>query len=761
MNRVLLYLVFIALASGCSVGKFLPPDEKLYRGHVINIEKHADVKERDKKLKRDMAVAIRPNKNKFLLGQPWKVWWWYKLGAPTGDKGFKNFLRRRLVEEPVLSSKVNTTATAENIASFMDNNGYFRSSATGDTVNSGYFTKAVYNVYVQPQYHINAIKWVSDSSEIMKLLENPGRGRPVIKPGDAYSLNNIKSERQRLDIYLKTKGYYFFNPNYIMSYIDSSIGDRKVNILLNLKNTTPPEAKQAFAINNVLLFPNYSLGSESLDTSFAGLQYVDSLFIADTVNKFKPHTFTKAITYRPGAIYNNEEQNFSLNRLISLGAFKFVKNRYEKVRGADSTNKLNVFYYLTPALKKSLQGQVDAFTKDNNYIGGQFSINFMNRNAFKGAEQLHIKPYIGFERATNDSLKGNNNFRLGATANLRVPRYAVPFLNIRENNFYLPNTNFGLGYELFNRRLLYSRNTFSAQYEFTWKKNARELFTLAPIALNYFNSWNITDSFYNQVAQRPSLIYNVLDEAILGTYFRYSRTSPRPQLKSRLYYSGGIDLSGNVMGLVTGAKEFRSKSIFNAPFAQFVKLDGAVHYTRILGQGLELANRVELGYSIPYGNSRYLPFSKQYTIGGASTLRGFPTRSIGPGLHVPSAADQLYYQIIGGDMRFLANTELRLAFTSMFGGALFVDAGNIWTKDTLLFGPEGKFTGNFINQLAVNTGVGLRVDLSFLLLRLDLGIPIRKPYLSGNKWVFDQFNFADKYWRRENLILNVAIGLPF
>ena len=760
MKKVLLYLLIVFAATGCSVGKFLPPGEKLYKGHTININKHPDVKERDKALKSKMAIAVRPVKNKFLLGHPWKVWWWYKLGAPTGDKGFKNFLRRRLVEEPVLSSKVNTVATSENIASFMDNNGYFRTTASGDTVNSGYFTKAVYNVNVQPQYHINDIRWVSDSSEIMKLLENP-RGKPVLRKGDAYSLDNIKAERQRLDIFLKTKGYYFFNPTYIMSYIDSTPGDRKVNIFLNLKNTTPEEAKQAFAINNIVVFPNYSLGSESLDTSFAGIEYVDSIFIADTVKKFRPMTFTKAITYRPDVIYNNEDQNFSLNRLISLGAFKFVKNRFEKVKGLDSTNKLNAFYYLTPSLKKSLQGQVDGFTKDNNYIGGQFSINFLNRNAFKGAEQLLVKPYIGFETATNDSLKGNNNLRLGATTSLKIPRYAVPFLNIRENNFYLPNTNIGMGYELYMRRLLYSKNSFNASYEFTWKRNPRELFSLAPISLNYFNTWNITDSFYNEVAARPSLIYNVLDEALLGTYFKYSYTAPRPKLSSRLFYSGGVDLSGNIMGLVTGAKDFRSKSVFGAPFAQFIKLDAAVHYAKILSPNLELANRVEVGYGIPYGNSRYLPFSKQYTIGGASTLRGFPTRSIGPGLHVPSATDQLYYQIIGGDMRLLGNTELRLKLTSMFGAALFVDAGNIWTKDTLLFGEEGKFSKKFLDQLAVNTGLGFRVDLTFLLLRIDLGIPIRKPYLTGNKWVFNQVDFGNKYWRRENLVLNFAIGLPF
>ncbi|RYY11373.1 MAG: hypothetical protein EOO04_35350, partial [Chitinophagaceae bacterium] len=271
----------------------------------------------------------------------------------------------------------------------------------------------------------------------------------------------------------------------------------------------------------------------------------------------------------------------------------------------------------------------------------------------------------------------------------------------------------------------------------------------------------VTDSFYKQIVSNPSLLLNIYDEITLGTTFNFSYT-PRPRAKNRLLYNFGIDLSGNVAGLLTKNKGYRQSKIFGAPFAQFVKLDLGTNYTRRLNNGVDWANRLELGIGIPYANSRLLPFAKQYTIGGASSIRGFSTRSLGPGTYKPTAEDQRFYQIIGGDFRLLANTELRKPLSKLLSAAVFVDAGNIWTKDTLMFGPQSKLTKDWFKEIAVAGGVGLRVDLTFLLLRFDLGMPFRKPYLpDGQRWVFNQIDFSSGPWRRENLVFNIAIGLPF
>ncbi len=757
---ILSFLFFVCCITSCSVRKLIPDGERIYKGASAKVTRASDVKESNKALKKTILQAAVPGKNKFLLGHPYKVWWWYKIGEPKKEKGLRSFLRKKLGEPPVFASRVNAKKTAENMASLMSNLGYFRTTVSGDTNNFSYFTKAKYTAQVQSRYRIGKIEWVSDSSDLVKLLEAEFNKNGFIKSGDPYTLSTFSSEYDRLDLYLKTKGYYYFNPNYLYAYVDSSVGDKKVDILLNLKRSTPARAKRVFSVNEITMYPNYSLDHSSEDTSIAQRQVFDSIYVQDSSRKFKPSLFANVVTYRPGDIYNSQEHNATLNRLINLGVFKFVKSRYEQVR--DTTkDQFNVFYYLTPLPKKSLTAQIDGFTKENNFTGSEVSVSWRNRNAFRGAEQLGVRLYGGFETTSGDSLK-NSNYRAGTEVTLKVPRYVTPFFKIKENKFYPPNTTFLLGYEYFVRNLLYTKNLFRFNTEFTWKNNVRNQFTLAPIALSYLSVTNVTDSFNKQLVQNPALQLNVFPEVSIGSYFNYTYNSGLKSTKNKWYVSNGIDLSGNILGAITGAKNYREKKVFGTPFAQFVKLDFDVHYTRVLNKNkLQLANRFQVGIGIPYANSKILPYGKLYTIGGASSLRGFRSRSLGPGTHLPSAEDQRFFQIIGGDFRLLGNTELRIPITPQLSTAVFVDAGNIWTKDTILFGQEGKLTKDFLKEIAVSSGFGIRFDATILLIRADLGIPLRKPFLpDGRRWVTD-FNFGSAAWRRENLILNIAIGLPF
>ena len=755
-------LVFLVAASSCSVRRFLPLGEKLYRGATIVVQKNPEVKQTSKQLKKHLKQAVSPRRNKFLLGQPYKVWWWYVIGESKNERGLKPFLRKKLGEAPVLSSKVNAVVTAVNMQYFMENTGYFHTTVQGDTVNKSYFTQAIYTAQVQPQYHLKTITWVSDSTPVLKMLEERQIKRGILKVGQPYSLSNISLERDQLDLYLKTKGYYFFTPDYLMAYADSTIGNRQIDLYLNVKKTTPDAAMHPYKVNKIVVYPNYSLVSAQLDTNILGAIKYDGLHIKYSAEKFKPRLFARTITYRPGSLYNSRSQNSTLNRFINLGAFKFVKNRFDPVVDSGDIYRLNVYYYLTPAKKKSFQGEVNAFTKENNSLGAQVSVNWKNRNLFKGAEQLNIKAYTGFEVSIADSLRNNNSYRIGGEASIRFPRYAVPFLRIKENNFYPPNTNLLLGYELYRKQMFYTKNLFRLQYDFTWKKNIRTEFTLAPVSISYLNASAVTDSFYKQAAVTPAILLNVYSEAILGSYFSYTYNNAQARRKNKFYFNASIDLSGNLAGLITGAKRYRQKTIFNTPFAQYVKTDFDLHYTRALSNKWDWANRLQVGVGLPYSNSSLLPFAKQYIIGGSSSIRGFRVRNLGPGTHKPSADDQRFFQIIGGDYKLLFNTEVRIPITKSLSTAVFLDAGNIWTKDTLLFGPAGQLSKNWYKELAVATGFGLRYDVNVLIIRVDLGIPLRKPYLPDNqRWVFKQIDFGSGAWRRENLILNIALGLPF
>lgn len=770
MKRILYItgILSMIIVSSCSVQKYLPPGERLYRGANIKVEKPKETTTSAKSLASTIKLAAKPSPNKFLFGQPYKVWFWYKIGEPKREKGLKAFFRNKLGEPPVLSSRINAAKTAENMQSLLENIGYFHSTVQGDTVNTGsYFMKAKYIAQVQPQYHLDSVIWVGDTTPIKKLLETFSKGRQgLLKTGKPYKLSDITAERSRLDLLLKTRGYYYFNPEYLMAYADSTAGNRKVNIYLNLKTTTPPEARYPYTINSITVFPNYTLTSAQLDTNKNGFKEVyEGLEIRDTLKKFRNRLFGETITYRPGSIYSSRNQNTTLNRFINLGAFKFVKNRFEAVRDSakivDTSHRLDVYYYLTPSKRRSLQGEINGFTKENNYVGSEVSLSFKDRNAFRGAEQLGIRLYGGFETTSGDSVK-NNNYRLGTEVSLKMPRYAIPFYHIKENNLYAPNTTILLGYELFKKDIFYLKNTFRFQYEATWKPKLQTQYTLAPFALSYQQTSNITDSFRKELANNPSLLLSIYSEAILGSYASYTYNSGFKSLKNKWYFNGSVDLSGNLAGIITGAKGYRSKSVFGVPFAQYVKVDLDLHYTRRLPNKFDWANRVMIGLGNPYNNSRILPFSKLYTIGGSSSIRGFRTRTLGPGTYKPTPKDQRFFQLIGGDYKLLGNTELRIPLTPQLHAAVFFDAGNIWTKDTILFGRPGKLTKDFLNELAVAGGIGLRFDATVLLIRGDLGIPLRKPYLpEGQRWVLDKIDFGSRAWRRENLILNIAIGLPF
>lgn len=756
-------LVVVFAASSCSVQRFLPAGERLYKGTQITIQKHKETAGTSKSLKKTIQLAASPKPNKFLFGQPYKVWFWYVLGEPKREKGLKAFLRNKLGEPPVFSSRVNAKATSENMQSLMENLGYFHTTVQGDTINTGsYFTKAIYTAQVQPQYHLGVIEWVNDSSALVQLLKQNSETAGLLKTGKPYRLSDITAERDRLDLVLKTKGYYYFNPDYLMAYADSTVGARKVNLILNIKKTIPEDAKHAYRIKDIFVYPKYSLESAKTDTAKFNFDTYDSLKIK-TNRRFDNSLFSRMITYRPSSMYSSRQQNTTLNRLINLPAFKFVKNRFEQAKDSlrkDSSHLLNAYYYLTPAKRNSIQAEVDGFTKENNFLGTQVSLNYKNRNAFKEGEQLGVKVYGAIETTSGAGVK-NNNLRVGTEVTLKVPKYVTGFFRIKENFFYPPNTNFLLGYEFLKKDIYYTKNLFRFSLDATWKPNVQQQYTLSPIALSYLQATNITDSFRKEALLNPSLLLSINSEAVLGSYASYTYNSNFQSKKNKVYFNAGIDISGNIAGLITGAKGFRSKSVFGVPFAQYIKLDADYHYTRRLTNGYDWANRLLVGIGIPYNNSRLLPFTKLYTIGGSNSIRGFRSRTLGPGSYKPTNKDQRFFQVIGGDYKLLANTELRIPFSKTLSGAVFLDAGNIWTKDTILFGPKGKLTKNFSKEIAVATGIGIRFDAIVLLIRADLGTPLRKPYLpEGKRWV-SQFNFSSREFRRENLILNIAIGLPF
>ena len=256
------------------------------------------------------------------------------------------------------------------------------------------------------------------------------------------------------------------------------------------------------------------------------------------------------------------------------------------------------------------------------------------------------------------------------------------------------------------------------------------------------------------------MITNVYDELIMGFFYYYTFNTANPFAKQQWYFRTGVDLAGNIAGLLSGAKRPRQKEILNTPFSQYVKADLDVRYQYRLPNRFEWVNRLLVGVAIPYHNSYVLPYTKLYMIGGSSSIRAFQMRQIGPGSYRPTLEDQWLFHIIGGDYKLQFNSELRMPVWAKLSAAVFVDMGNIWTKDSLLFGRAGQLKKDSYKEIAMGAGVGLRFDAGLVLLRLDLGIPLRKPYLpDGQRWV--KIQPGNKEWRQENMVFNIALGYPF
>ena len=748
----------------CNLTKLVPKGDALYTGATIKIKDSTLSKKEKKSIIAQTSGLPRPLPNSKFLGIPFKLII-YNLAGDTSKHNFIRKFLRKTGQPPVLLSSVNLNYNVKLLKNYLENVGYFQTDDFGDTIVKRKKAHAYYTITPGPVYSINEVQFQTDSSALGSAIQAT-KSRSFLHPGDPFNLEVIKGERLRIDAILKEEGYYYFSPDYLLLDYDSTIGNHKVNMYLHTKKNTPLLAKKPFIIDNVYIYPDYHLNGKQLDTANKDKNLYEGYHIIDPKNKFKPKLFPDVMLFDSGDVYNRSDHNITLSRLINLGVFKFVKNRFENSGySEDDTGRLNTYYYLTPLPKKSIRGEISGNTTSNNYVGSMVTLTFSNRNTFRGAELLNLHANVGSEVQYNADLKGFNTYTLGGGVTFTIPRFVVPFFQLYTSNAFVPKTKIDLSYDLLNRRRLYTLNSFTAQLGYEWKPNIKVTQQLNPIAINYVKALNVTQLYLDSIRGNPILKHAIDTQFILGSNYSYTVdpfvNNPNG---TGLYFNGMADFSGNLVGLITSADPVTGqKRLFHAPISQYLKGQADVRYYWEINSKTRLANRVIFGFGYPYGNSQQLPYIKQFFIGGNNSIRAFRSRSIGPGTYRdPNADSTTFFPDESGDIKLEMNTELRYKFNNVIEGALFLDAGNIWLyrKDTLQ--PGGVFTKDFMRQLAVGTGVGLRINLTILLLRLDLGMPLREPWLpAGQRWVIDQIDFGNREWRRQNLVLNLAIGYPF
>lgn len=751
----------------CSNTKYLPAGEQLYVRGEVELNTDTIPQQYIKPLTEELEDLLRPKPNSQYLGMRPQLYIYNIIDSPRRESSLKGWLKYKVGEEPVYLSDVNREYNENLLRNRLENLGFFNAEVASDTSISKRKATVTYTATPGIVYRINSVIFETDSSDLGRAITGT-QSQSLLQEGRPFSLSNIVSERERIDNDLKNQGYYYFNPDYLLVQVDSSNTevDHHVDLYLTVKPETPARAKQRYKINNIVIFPNYDAGQTGVSSRIPrnAELYRGQFYFVDPEHTFRKFSLARTIFFNKGDYYNRRDHSNTLNQLVNMGTFQFVKNEFLEV-DTGKGNLLDVHYYLTPLPKRGLR--VELLGKMASvYNGSEINANWMNRNMFKSAELLTLSVYGGFETQTGGNVNLNSSFRrYGAEVNLSFPRIIAPF-HWEPTRRFVPRSYIKLGYEYLNRRTAYSLNSMRLTTGYQWKEDIEKEHELAILDIAYVQPQNISDDYRAMMDTIPSLRHTVEPQFTFGPTYNFIYTNTmNAQLTHSVYFKGGLDLSANVYGMILGAnyKKGEVYNVFNARFSQYIKLDGDFRHYYKLGLNTTLASRLMAGFGYSYGNSSALPYVKQFYSGGPNGLKAFRARAIGPGSHVPEyLGENRFLADQTGDIKLELNTELRAKLAGIMHGAIFVDAGNIWLQNADPDKPGAHFTKNFISELAVGTGVGLRFDLSFLIIRTDLAMPLRLPYRpKGNRWVFNEINFGDRAWRSNNLVFNLAIGYPF
>jgi hypothetical protein len=783
--RYTLFALSLALCwvlPGCSSTKTVPEGDALFAGYDVKINDEGDSSDRSGDLKTELSATVRPQPNASILGMRPKLWI-YNAFYTEKEKGLKNWIQNKIGEPPVLLSEVDTSSINDVMHARLHNRGYFYNTVVSDTTVKKKKATITWTATVQEPYRIRNIEYTKSDSlpihaEIRKLQENS-----LLVKGKPYDLENMIAERARIDQALKNRGYFYFAPDMLIFSADTTVGNREVDVLLRLKHDMPSHALRPYKIDNIFINSNYTLN--------------DSLSVSDTLrfeayNYIPNENYVRAKHVVPGlfimsdSVYSRRNHLLTVSRLSGLSAYKFVNLQYERDTVRD--DRLDAFIYMTPALKKSIRAEAQMVSKSNNLAGPGVTVSFRNRNAFRGSEMLTLDLTGRFENqvggrrvvsgaeADPENPVGLNSYELGAQTTLTFPRLVAPFNLPNLRSAFVPKTRITLGYNFLNRVQFFQMNSFNASYGYNWRPKQTITHDLTPINLQYVRLGNQTDEFRRLLDANPFLRSSFEEQFIIGSIYQHTFSQLGLERRTHQFFnSTTLDVSGNMVSAVqmllgndsrddAADPPVPPRTIFNQPYSQYTRLDNDFRYYLNFSEKSQLATRLIAGVGYPYGNSLTMPYVKQFSIGGPNSIRAFRARSVGPGTY--NVPDELAFSFFDqvGDIRLEANVEYRFPIFSFFRGALFVDAGNIWLINEDDDRPGGKFqTNNLLNELAVGTGFGLRVDIEFFVIRFDVGIPVRVPYREqGDRFVLDDFKFRlNPGPEQQGIVLNIAIGYPF
>ncbi len=754
----LLLASIVGLVSSCSTTRRIPDDEILYTGvkkvDIVTVDGAVAPSGMVDEVK--AAVNVAPNNCLISpsLRYPFPLGLWVYNNWSNPEKGFKHWIYELLVEEPVLVSEVRPELRTSMINEILDDNGYFHGRATYELVKGKNLKKASikYKIETGKPFLLDKIELLPDTTKLNHVIDSLAMLDPYLKAGNRYCIDSLGTVRTRITNSLRRRGFYFFRPEYIEYLADSIQKPGHVSLRLALSKNMPVFTQNQYVTGDVTVYVHRNKGGGEPDT----VVMKQATLIQMMPSRLRRNLIPECLTFRKGKVFSVRDMDRTQTYLSRLGIFSAIDIAVKpNMTATQPTLDVSVSCKIDAPLEASIEANVSS--KSNSYLGPGLTLGLTNKNLFGGGEQFGVTLTGSYEWQTgHGSSSLFNSYEVGLNTSLAFPRLLMPkFIPHRRRQ--LNWTKIALGADLLNRPHYFKMAQFEFSYGYDWvvSRRVRNSFTL--FKLTYTKLLNTTETFDSIIDSNQAIALSFRDQFIpqMSYTYQYDRAFDS---SNEVTVSATATEAGNIFwGIWELAGAEGEKKLFGTPFSQFVKGTLQVVYRHRIGNTKQwIVSRLGVGAAHAYGNTSQVPYTEQFYVGGANSIRAFTVRSLGPGRYRPPLDDADGYFDQTGTFKFEANVEWRFPIAGPLNGALFVDAGNVWLLKEDSQRPGGKLEGGkFLRDLALGTGLGLRFDISMLVLRADLGIGIHAPYATGERGYYNMESFG------KSLSFHLDIGYPF
>lgn len=759
-------LVFCAIFFySCRTTRFVPEGQYLLKDVVIKTDdKNISINELDE--------LVQQKENKKIMYIKLHLFI-FNVFYSRYEKDPANWLGNTIGEAPVIYDQFLTQKTISQFKQYLTSKGYYNAEITDSLGIDKWNNKAAtlhYRIKANKPYTIKKNDYQILDPKILQIVLSD-TAATNLKQGRTFDLSLFERERERIVRQLKEHGYYYFNADLIHYVADTALATNEVYIKTLVGYSQSKEESEEFIntankpcyIRQIHVYPSF----DPKEAIVKGDEYVQS-FDSTTVGNYlffyrekqtvSPEVILKTFSISTGEKYDIRKIEETKRFLNGIGLFKFINIKFENPQVTDTAAFIDCIMQLTPFIIQSYTVE----TEYNNYGStneAALSLSYQHRNIFRGAEMFNIKlsgaAQMVVEAAGQENRYRFNSYEYGVSGNVVFPKFLIPW---RKENFYKkyrPYTTLGSTYN-FQTQPNYTRTIAKANLGYLWNPSQNISNILTPLEFNYVNFLKIDPVFLRNNSYRYKDFDNFFITSIWYT-FVYSNNRLK-SLKDYVYLRTTIELAGNLFLAgykLTGQKKTDgSYKINNTNIAQYAMFDIDFRYNNIANSKNKLVYRITTGIGYPYGNILSMPFVKQYTAGGASEIRAWQSGRLGPG----TFTDTTWYPNQTANLKIVGNFEYRFHIVWMFEGAFFIDAGNIWSTVKSEERDETKFKLNtFYKQIAVGSGLGLRVDVDFLIIRLDMALQVRDPAVRK----FSGWAPFDGNLSRNDYTLHIGIGYPF